>query len=164
MKKIALAAATLALAAGALFGCSTSTTGGTILGTNATADFSGNTLTITLPSNPTTGYAWSYTVEGDNLENTADSYAADETANNVSGAGGTQVYVFAATGAGDATINLDYARSWEESADDLHYVVKITADGSSNITSLVTEDNSAGETTVTEDAEAQNTNANAEGK
>ena len=137
-KLIAFVAVASLLAIGLLAGCScSSNTGGTNLG-DGKATFEGKTLTITLPSNETTGYTWSYSIDGDTIKNTVDKYEADATAKNVSGAGGTQTYEFEGTGQGKATITLTYARSWEQTDSDLKYEATVETDSSGKITSLNT--------------------------
>jgi inhibitor of cysteine peptidase len=73
----------------------------------------GETFTITLTGNPTTGYGWQMA----DL-NTAvlkilsePSYKPDTL---MTGSGGTYVYKFEAVGAGTATIKFNYLRAWEK--------------------------------------------------
>jgi predicted secreted protein len=81
---------------------------------NSTAS---GTVEVDLPGNYSTGYTWSYTMdpEGVLTEQSSDYTTSDTT---VTGAPGTQSYVFAATGDGTVTVTFSYARSWESDAPD----------------------------------------------
>ena len=88
----------------------------------------GEPFTISLPSNPTTGYDW--TVDYDyvllKLENA--SFERDDQKALRVGAGGTSVFVFTPIGSGKTTIYFVYKRSWENiAADTRSFHVAITA-------------------------------------
>jgi inhibitor of cysteine peptidase len=89
---------------------------------------SGESFTIRLEANPTTGYEWSATI-GDEavLSLEKSDYAADETASGMTGSGGVQSFTFKALKSGDTTVELVYQRSWEPSEDDTRvtYAVKV---------------------------------------
>ena len=73
------------------------------------------TLTITLCSNPTTGFTWSETAEISDqtvLQQTAhESVPPEETG--VVGAPGQEVWTFKALKKGTSTVSLQYSRPWE---------------------------------------------------
>ncbi len=75
---------------------------------------SGKTFSISLDSNPTTGYHWELEKAIDRklvkLQKTE--YIAPET--NMAGAGGKEIFVFKALKPGSTTICLKYVRPWEE--------------------------------------------------
>ncbi len=73
----------------------------------------GQTLVLSLDSNPTTGYQWQI-VELDEaiLEQTDYDYEADQPA--LAGSGGKEVWRFQARSSGSTTLSLGYRRSWEE--------------------------------------------------
>ncbi len=74
----------------------------------------GQDITITLESNPTTGFDW-YISENSkigNLELINKNYKA-ETTDKV-GVGGEQIFTFKATGKGTANLIIEYKREWEE--------------------------------------------------
>lgn len=71
-------------------------------------------ITISVPSNPSTGYSWMYFIDGDAIEFTSESYVSSSTSPDVVGAGGTQTFVFKAVKPGTVTLTLSYARPWEE--------------------------------------------------
>ena len=72
-------------------------------------------LTVRLPSNPSTGYDWSYEISNDQaIELLTQEYVQDEAAPDAVGVGGTWVASFANFGSafGEVTISFRYARSW----------------------------------------------------
>lgn len=76
----------------------------------------GETLTVRLDSNPTTGYSWQV-MEIDNtvLGQEGDpEYKADPGSGGLAGAGGEETTRFKALGAGKTTLTLGYMRPWED--------------------------------------------------
>lgn len=73
----------------------------------------GQTLLVTLPSNPTTGYSWAVTsIDASILQQQGDpQYTAP--ANAMPGAGGTQTFTFIAAAPGTTTLTLGYRRPFE---------------------------------------------------
>lgn len=71
-------------------------------------------LVVRLPSNPSTGYSWTYTVTGDDVLR-LDSVSGVGTApSGMVGASGDEVWSFRAQGSGRAVLTYMYARSWEK--------------------------------------------------
>lgn len=90
---------TMAMIAYCLFGCSSSP----------------ETVTISLPSNATTGYVWRYSMSAsDVLREVGSDYAVSSSKPGMVGVGGTQTYTFAAAGDGTVTIDFIYGRPWED--------------------------------------------------
>ena len=86
----------------------------------------GDALTISLESNPTTGYAW--TAKSDSCDKIVleeNRYNADPSGAGMCGRGGTQTFVFRCVNRGTAQMTLEYARSWENAP---VKTVRITAD------------------------------------
>ncbi len=77
----------------------------------------GETFTISLESNPTTGYAWEFAEPLDEsiLESRGSEYEADQP--QAVGSGGTEHFSFEAVGEGSTTIELEYVPPGEESGD-----------------------------------------------
>jgi len=73
----------------------------------------GDTFTIRLGANPSTGYAWQQAGELDTavVQYRDASYVAPSST--LPGAAGIEVWTFAAAGRGTTTITLVYRRSWE---------------------------------------------------
>jgi len=71
---------------------------------------SGETFTVKLDENPTTGYSWNMTV-GDGLKVVSDRYVANKTG--LIGSGGYHVWTIQATKAGTYQIKGVYKRPWE---------------------------------------------------
>ena len=140
MKKKALIVVVLAcvtcVCAAALFGCSSSNATSSIKLDNGTATATGDELVVELESNPTTGYTWAYSIEGTTLELVSEDYTSSTTSSAMTGAPGTQKYTFKKTGAGDATISFDYARSWETTDSDIHLKLKVSSTSGGTISEL----------------------------
>jgi inhibitor of cysteine peptidase len=76
------------------------------------------TLIIALPSNPSTGFSWAVTPPepvGLELEGEPE-YVPPGSTTPAVGAAGTEVFTFTATGAGETTLTLTYARDFEPGA------------------------------------------------
>lgn len=88
----------------------------------------GEPFTISLPSNPTTGYDWTADYDYVLLKLENASFERDDQKALRVGAGGTSVFVFTPIGAGKTTIYFVYKRSWENiAADTRSFHVAITA-------------------------------------
>jgi len=73
----------------------------------------GQTLVLSLDSNPTTGYQWEITeLDEAILKQTSHEYEADQPV--LIGSGGKEVWRFQAQSSGSTTLSLGYKRSWEE--------------------------------------------------
>jgi inhibitor of cysteine peptidase len=75
----------------------------------------GASLSITLQSNPSTGYAWTVaTIDSTILQQQGDKvYQQGNTDPNVVGAGGTETFTFKGLTAAQTTLQLIYSRVWE---------------------------------------------------
>jgi inhibitor of cysteine peptidase len=73
----------------------------------------GETFTITLPSNPTTGYRWQLAQPLDKriVSEAGHEYQPDKPAR--IGSGGQEVWTFRASGMGRTVISMQYIRPWE---------------------------------------------------
>ena len=83
----------------------------------------GEEFTITLDSNPTTGYQWKLSdnfTEGI-VKLVKSEYVAPET--EMRGAGGQEVWTFKALEPGETTVEMEYVRPWETGVEPV--VVKI---------------------------------------
>jgi len=78
--------------------------------------FAGDTLTVELASNPTTGYRWQVAEPGspEVLKATGDEFVAP--AGDRCGAPGRQRLSFTAAAPGETTLRLVYVRPWEKGA------------------------------------------------
>jgi inhibitor of cysteine peptidase len=85
---------------------------------------SGETFTITLESNPATGYTWEEEHDSSMLEVLrANDFRAGSDA---VGAGGTEAFEFRALRPGETEIRFQYKRAWEEEpAEERRYRVRI---------------------------------------
>ena len=75
----------------------------------------GQTLVVTLDSNPTTGYSWAVAdVEKSVLRQVGDSsYQSSNSNPGVVGAGGAETFRFETASAGTTTLKMIYHRPWE---------------------------------------------------
>jgi inhibitor of cysteine peptidase len=73
----------------------------------------GDSLTVTLDSNPSTGFAWS--ISGITNEAVIDDVSNEFNGadTGMMGAGGQEVWTFEAVDKGTSTIEMQYSRSWE---------------------------------------------------
>lgn len=77
---------------------------------------SGKIFTLTLRSNPTTGYVWQLTepLNKGVVQLVSHEYRGDKTG--LAGAGGREIWTFKAVAPGEAAIDLKYVRPWETKA------------------------------------------------
>ena len=114
MKRVLLLVAAIVLALGLVAGC---TTVMTYDDEGHEIDIGvGQEFIIALGSNPTTGYSWQASYDETMLELVGGepTYEADETDEDVVGAGGVELFRFLALEAGETEITLTYERPWED--------------------------------------------------
>ena len=73
-------------------------------------------LVIRLPSNPSTGYVWSYVLAGDDVLRLDTVTGEAPAADGMVGVPGLEVWSFRAQGSGTAVLTYIYARPWEKNA------------------------------------------------
>ena len=76
----------------------------------------GDSFTVTLCSNPTTGFIWSESAQISDqtvLQQTDHKFVAPEEAEAIMGAAGQEVWTFKALKKGETTVSLEYSRPWE---------------------------------------------------
>jgi inhibitor of cysteine peptidase len=76
----------------------------------------GQPLVVRLPSNPSTGYSWNYSVVGDDVLHLESVSGVSASPNGMVGVPGDTVWSFRAQGKGIAELNYVYARPWEKDA------------------------------------------------
>ena len=84
------------------------------------------TVSLTLDSNPTTGYSWQVT-QSEDLFEVETVYTEDEHAEGMTGVGGKETVTLTPKKAGTCEVTLTYARPWEggEQADQFVYTFKV---------------------------------------
>jgi len=98
----------------------------------------GSYLYVEAKGNPTTGYAWGFVIDNDNVvEDLVSEYQMDKSEYEMVGVGGVYTFTFRAKQEGTARITLSYARSWEISAIST-VVFDITVDANNNISFTMT--------------------------
>ena len=77
----------------------------------------GDSLVVTLDSNPSTGFAWSISAITDEgvINDVGSEFVGADTG--MMGAGGQEVWTFEALDEGTSTIEMQYSRSWETSVE-----------------------------------------------
>lgn len=73
----------------------------------------GNSITVRLPENPTTGFTWNLSASP-GLQVVSDSYIPSDTTGKLIGSGGTHVWDISAQSVGTRTIQGVYMRPWEQ--------------------------------------------------
>ena len=75
----------------------------------------GETLTVTLESNPTTGFAWVLADPEGMLEVTSHEYVMDPAGQDPPppGTGGVEVWTFKALAKGETALSMEYSRPWD---------------------------------------------------
>ena len=89
-------------------------------------------FTVSLRSNPTTGYSWAIVdLNTSIVENTDHQYVQDAAPPGMVGVGGTETWEFTGCSAGTTTLRLEYRRPWEdkEEADSFEVTVTVTVEG-----------------------------------
>jgi inhibitor of cysteine peptidase len=86
-------------------------------------------LTVTLESNPSTGYSWQVTEAGSPvLEQVGEAvYQAPTGTGTVMGAAGTETLRFKAVQSGTAALGLGYTRPWESNPPEKTFTVTVSA-------------------------------------
>lgn len=90
----------------------------------------GETFSVDLKSNPTTGYRWILTnrASASAVDSLSDTYIPDKKDKNIVGSGGTQSFKFNAVQKGIDSLNFIYVRSWEVGAvpcDKASFIVEV---------------------------------------
>jgi inhibitor of cysteine peptidase len=99
-------------------------------GTKSLSVKRGAVFTITLRSNPTTGYSWKISKISDPLviKSISSKYIPDKTDHGICGSGGREIWKFKANKCGKAFIEFSYQRPWEKnvpSIDKKKYLIKV---------------------------------------
>ena len=149
MKKLSIIfTVLLAFTALAFAGCGKSQTKINISRENLDLVAEGKTLTLDLTGIPSTGYEW--TCETDNkdllIEKSHETKDPEgDSSKPMVGTSVTEHYTFEVSGSGEARLTAKYARSWEESPDDIEHVFIVTIEDGE-----ITMVNEEGEPTIDE--------------
>ncbi len=88
------------------------------------------TMTLSLDSNPTTGYSWTVSQEPE-LFRITEEYKENTHENGMVGVGGQQIFTLTPKEAGTTSVTFVYARPWEDPENtetDVSYTVEISND------------------------------------
>jgi predicted secreted protein len=72
----------------------------------------GDKLYVTLCSNPTTGFEWSYEMSGD-AAITEEDHDFEEPESDLPGAAGKEMWTFEAIGKGETVVDMEYSQPWD---------------------------------------------------
>ena len=90
----------------------------------------GDTIEVTIPGNPTTGFGWTAALAEKDaalVQQVGEPvYAAEATDETIVGAGGTYTFTFKAVAKGQADLKLVYSRSWESVPPEKTFSVRLT--------------------------------------
>ncbi len=76
---------------------------------------SGENFSITMESNPTTGYSWSIEEPlPEILQKVSNEYKPYNTSGNIVGSGGHEIWTFKAIAKGNTALTFQYSRPWEK--------------------------------------------------
>ena len=124
-------AATMRVAAGCATASAPDRTGIDL--SSGRVSFASDILSVVLDENVTTGYEWTYEVEGDAVQPTNDEPLSAEDLGEkgeepLVGAPAAHLFEFAPKGSGEATITLRYERSWEDAKPAKTVVIRTTVE------------------------------------
>lgn len=127
--KLALVGACMAAFVALAVGCMSAPQETSVGIAGGSAQFSQGTLEVKLDANPTTGYEWTYQIEGAGVQPDGDEFVPASAGDQAqTGEGGVHTFNFKADGSGESTITFTYTRSWESSHDDKTIVLHATSD------------------------------------
>ena len=126
--KLVIAGACMAAFIAFAVGCSAAP-GSEVQIAEGSAEFSQGDLVVKLDANPTTGYEWTFQIDGSAVQPDGDEFVpASDGAQPKTGEGGVHTFNFKADGSGEATLTFTYARSWEASDSDKSVVLHATVE------------------------------------
>ena len=122
--KLVIAGACMAAFVAFAVGCSAAP-GSEVQIAEGSAEFSQGDLVVKLDANPTTGYEWTFQIDGSAVQPDGDEFVpASDGAQPKTGEGGVHTFNFK----GEATLTFTYARSWEASDSDKSVVLHATVE------------------------------------
>ena len=84
-------------------------------------------MRLEIPSNPSTGYDWRLKIAGESIELTSYEYVHGES--DLTGSGGTAIYVFESLKPGEVSLVFENRRGWEEEVIEvLEYDIAVSAE------------------------------------
>lgn len=133
--KLVIAGACMAAFIAFAVGCSAAP-GSEVQIAEGSAEFSQGDLVVKLDANPTTGYEWTFQIDGSAVQPDGSAVQPDgdefvpasDGAQPKTGEGGVHTFNFKADGSGEATLTFTYARSWEASDSDKTVVLHATVE------------------------------------
>ena len=81
--------------------------------TDEVSEYVPNAVDLYLPSNPTTGYSWTYEIEDPSIVSLRDEYFSQSMGSDLVGAGGTHWFHISGEQPGITSVTFRYLRSWE---------------------------------------------------
>lgn len=81
--------------------------------TDEVSEYVPNVVDLYLPSNPTTGYSWTYEIEDPSIVSLRDEYFSQSMGSDLVGAGGTHCFHISGEQPGITSVTFRYLRPWE---------------------------------------------------
>ena len=113
MKKLVTLTALIVAIAAVAIGAASFREPWTAPDTDIVSDYVPNAVDLYLPSNPTTGYSWTYEIEDPSIVSLCDEYFSQSMGSDLVGAGGTHWFHISGEQPGITSVTFRYLRPWE---------------------------------------------------
>ena len=113
MKKLVTLTALIVAIAAVAIGAASFREPWTAPDTDIVSGYVPNAVDLYMPSNPTTGYSWTYEIEDPSIVSLRDEYFSQSMGSNLAGAGGTHWFHISGEQPGITSVTFRYLRAWE---------------------------------------------------
>ena len=113
MKKLVTLTALIVAIAAVAIGAASFREPWTAPDTDIVSGYVPNAVDLYMPSNPTTGYSWTYEIEDPSIVSLRDEYFSQSMGSNLAGAGGTHWFHISGEQQGITSVTFRYLRPWE---------------------------------------------------
>ena len=113
MKKLVTLTALIVAIAAVAIGAASFREPWTAPDTDIVSGYVPNAVDLYLPSNPTTGYSWTYEIEDPSIVSLRDEYFSQSMGSDLVGAGGTHWFHISGEQPGITSVTFRYLRPWE---------------------------------------------------
>ena len=113
MKKLVTLTALIVAIAAVAIGAASFREPWTAPDTDIVSGYVPNAVDLYMPSNPTTGYSWTYEIEDPSIVSLRDEYFSQSMGSNLAGAGGTHWFHISGDQPGNTSVTFRYLRPWE---------------------------------------------------
>ena len=113
MKKLVTLTALIVAIAAVAIGAASFREPWTAPDTDIVSGYVPNAVDLYMPSNPTTGYSWTYEIEDPSIVSLRDEYFSQSMESDLVGAGGTHWFHISGEKPGITSVTFRYLRAWE---------------------------------------------------